>query len=208
MAAPLPLPALHATHAGIWIAAAARRARARRAAARRSLGPRKRRTSSSTRRWSGSGSAIPTCRARSARAVRVRPSGALRGADGCGLSRALGLEPPASEAEAAGTLIADCRAAACHAGRWALARARRRVDLERDAAPAGLGLGAPGRRAARTARARRAHAVLAPQQWEEAAERPPPRTIVVDPADGARSSTELTGPRPSRAKASGQWPRR
>ena len=47
------------------------------------------------------------------------------------------------------------------AGRPRLARARRSVDLERDAAPARLGLGAAGRGAARSARARRADALLA-----------------------------------------------
>ena len=158
----LALPALHATHAGIWLARRRRARRARRAGARRSRAPPKRRTSSSTRRWSGSGSAIPSCAGSTCsscspssirRASRCRPP--------AGLSRALGLEPPASEAEAAAALQRDRRAAAGRARRSRLARARGRVDVERDAAPARLGLGAADRRAARAARARRAHAVLA-----------------------------------------------
>ena len=100
-------------------------------------------------------------RARPARAVRLHPPGEVRGADG-------GRAQPRGGTRSAGERSRGGRGARGHRGALAgrarqprLARARRGVDLERDAAPDRLGLGAAGRRAARSARARRADALLA-----------------------------------------------
>ena len=93
-----------------------------------------------------------------------------------------------------GGAAADRRAAARRARRSGLARARRGVDVERDPAPARLGLGAADRRAARAARARRAHAVLAAQAMggRRASGRRRGRSSV-DPEEARRKLDRLTG---------------
>ena len=84
MAAPLPLPALHATHAGIWLASAdgeVREASRGEAIARAAETPHIILNAPLVGQRLG----YPELsRARPARAVRVRPSGAVRGADGGG----------------------------------------------------------------------------------------------------------------------------
>ena len=114
-----------------------------------------------------------------------------------GLSRALGLEPPASEAEAAAALQRDrrrgcSRCSPIPTGASAKARGPSNATLHR------LGWGWAPLIGARLERPERGERMLFSRltQWEEAAERPPPRTVLVDPgASAGASSTQLTGRR-------------
>ena len=45
------------------------------------------------------------------------------------------------------------------------------------------------------------------KQWEEAADRPPPRTVTVDPHEAAPRLDRLTGRAEARARASARWPK-
>ena len=208
MAAPLPLPALHATHAGIWIASAARTTCARRAGARRSRAPPRRRTSSSTRRWSGSGSAIPNLSGLDLLelfafvhpARFAVPTVARAGARAWASSRR------ASEAEAAAALTARSPTALARVlddadwrereGAWTSTPRSHRLRLGLGAADRRRGWSGPSAASACCSRGC--------QQWEEAADRPPPRTIVGrSRRTRGPSSTALTGRGPSRARASG-----
>jgi len=193
MAAPLPLPALHATHAGIWIAGG-------------EGGPRE-----ATR-----GEAI----ARAAETPHVLLNAPLVGQrlgypeisgldllelfafihparfavpTPAGLSRALGLEPPASEVEAAAAL-----------GRIAQVLLGRLADPdwpEREGAWTAnatlqrLGWGWAGIIAARLERPDKGERMLFSRlpQWDESGERPPPRTIGLSDADARKRLAELSG---------------
>ncbi|HXH52205.1 MAG TPA: ATP-dependent DNA helicase [Sphingomicrobium sp.] len=195
MAAPLPLPALHATHAGIWIAGADGEARE-----------------------AGRGEAI----ARAAETPHIILNAPLVGQrlgypelsgldllelfafihparfavpTAPGLSRALGLDPPTSDADStealrriAGRLLAtlddpDWRE---REGAWTSHQSLMRM---------GWGWAAlVGKRLARPDGGERMLFSRLPQ-WEESADRPPPRTVSVDPEQAQRKLDQLTGAR-------------
>src|SRR5436190_21744834 len=193
MAAPLPLPALHATHAGIWLA-----------------------DGSGEIREATRGEAI----ARAAETPHILLNAPLIGQrlgypelsgldllelfafihparfavpTVAGMSRVLGLEPPAGEAEAAAQLqrIAQRLLAVLSDPDW---REREgawtsNMTLHR------LGWGWAPLIGARLERPERGERMLFSRlkQWEEAGERPPPRTVLVDPADARAKLDRLTG---------------
>jgi ATP-dependent DNA helicase DinG len=193
MGVPLPLPALHATHAGIWLAAAD--------------GP---------IREASRGEAI----ARAAETPHIILNAPLVGQrlgypelsgldllelfafvhparfavpTATGLSRGLGLAPPESEADAAAALkrIADRLLSVFDDVDW---REREgawtsNITLHR------LGWGWAPLIGARLERPERGERMLFSRlaQWDESAERPPPRTVLVDPADARAKLDRLTG---------------
>src|SRR6476620_8105104 len=110
-----------------------------------------------------------------------------------GMSRVLGLEPPGGEAEAAAQLqrIADRLLAVLADPDW---REREgawtsNMTLHR------LGWGWAPLIGARLERPERGERMLFSRlrQWEEAGERPPPRTVLVDPFDTCAKLDKLTG---------------
>jgi ATP-dependent DNA helicase DinG len=195
MAAPLPLPALHATHAGIWIADAGgepREASRGEAIARAAETPHILLNAPLVGQRLGypeiSGLDLLELFAFIHPARFAVPTAA-------GLSRALGLEPPASEVESAGTLI---RIAGALLGRlqdqdWP----EREGAWTANATLQRLGWGWAGLIGARLERPERGERMLFARlpQWEEAGERPPPRTIIVSEEDARSRLTELTGSR-------------
>ena len=193
MAAPLPLPALHATHAGIWLAGGdgqAREATRGEAIARAAETPHIILNAPLVGQRLGypelSGLDLLELFA------FVHPARFAVPTVG-GLSRTLGLEPPASETEAAGALqqIAE-RILAVFAdpdwrereGAWTS-----NMTLHR------LGWGWAPLIGARLERPERGERMLFSRlkQWEEAGERPPPRTVLVDPFDTCAKLDKLTG---------------
>src|SRR5216110_333522 len=110
-----------------------------------------------------------------------------------GLSRALGLEPPASEADAAGALkrIAESLLAVLADAEWR----EREGAWTSNATLHRLGWGWAPLVGARLERPERGERMLFSRlkQWEEAAERPPPRTIMVDAAETRHKLDQLTG---------------
>jgi ATP-dependent DNA helicase DinG len=110
-----------------------------------------------------------------------------------GLSRALGLEPPASEAEAAAALrqIAERLLGVLADPDWR----EREGAWTSNATLHRLGWGWAPLIGARLARPERGERMLFSRlkSWEEAAERPPPRTIALDPADARAKLDGLTG---------------
>lgn len=193
MAAPLPLPALHATHAGIWLAGAdgqVREASRGEAIARAAETPHIILNAPLVGQRLGypelSGLDLPELFAfiHPARfAVPTAP----------GLCRALGLEPPANEGEAATMLQRIAARLLAHLadpdwrereGAWTS-----NMTLHR------LGWGWAPLIGARLERPERGERMLFSRlkQWDEAAERPPPRTVIVPP-DAARAKLDrLTG---------------
>ncbi len=193
MAAPLPLPALHATHAGIWLA-----------------GP------DGEVREASRGEAI----ARAAETPHIILNAPLVGQrlgypelsgldllelfafihparfavpTAAGLSRALGLDPPADDADAAAALkrIAERLLAVLADADWP----QREGAWTSNATLHRLGWGWASLVGARLERPERGERMLFARlkQWDEAAERPPPRTILVDPADARVKLDQLTG---------------
>lgn len=197
MAAPLPLPALHATHAGIWLVGAD--------------GPEGARVREASR-----GEAI----ARAAETPHLILNAPLAGQrlgypelsgldllelfafvhparfavpTVAGMCRAVGLEPPASDVEAAAVLrrIAERLLAVLgdptwpeREGAWTCAHTLGRSGWAWAPLLAG-----------RIERPERGERMLFSRlvQWEETAERPPPRTITVDPAAARAKLDQLTG---------------
>jgi ATP-dependent DNA helicase DinG len=110
-----------------------------------------------------------------------------------GLSRTLGLEPPASEADAAGALrtMAERLLAVLADGGWR----EREGAWTSNATLHRLGWGWASLVGARLERPERGERMLFSRlkQWEETAERPPPLTIAVDPADARAKLDRLTG---------------
>src|SRR5688500_17587852 len=193
MAASLPYPALYATHGGIWLAA-----------------------SDGAVRGLGRGEAI----ARAAETPTIMLNAPLTGQrlgypeisgldllelfafihpsrfavpTPAGLSRALGLEPPASEAEAAEALrvIASTMLDRLGDADWA----EREGAWTANATLQRLGWGWAGLVAARLERPEKGERMLFSRlrQWEEVADRPPPRTIAVSDGDARERVAELTG---------------
>ena len=193
MAAPLPLPALHATHAGIW------------------LGSREGEVREASR-----GEAI----ARAAETPHIILNAPLVGQrlgypelsgldllelfafvhparfavpTAAGLSRAVGLEPPASEAEAAAALrgIAERLLGILADPAWR----EREGAWTSNATLHRLGWGWAPLIGARLKRPERGERMLFSRlkQWEEAGDRAPPRTVSVDPGDATAKLDRLTG---------------
>ena len=193
MPAPLPLPALHATHAGIWLADGdgdVREASRGEAIARAAETPHIILNAPLVGQRLGypdlSGLDLLELFAFLHPARFAVPTAA-------GLSKALGLVPPDSEAGAAAALkrIADRLLAVLDDSDW----------LEREGAWTSnatlhrLGWGWAPLIGSRLERPERGERMLFARlkQWEEAAERPPPRTVLVDPADARAKLDQLTG---------------
>ena len=193
MAAPLPLPALHATHAGIWLASGVgevREASRGEAIARVAETPHIILNAPLVGQRLGypelSGLDLLELFAFLHPARFAVPTAA-------GMSRAVGLQPPASESDAAISLkeIAERLLADLADPDW---REREgawtsNVTLHR------LGWGWAPLIGARLERPERGERMLFSRlkQWDESAERPPPRTVVVDPADARARLDKLTG---------------
>ncbi|MFL6848439.1 MAG: ATP-dependent DNA helicase [Sphingomicrobium sp.] len=193
MPAPLPLPALHATHAGIWLAGGdgeVREASRGEAIARASETPHIILNAPLVGQRLGypevSGLDLLELFAFIHPARFAVPTVA-------GLSRALGLEPPASEAEAAAALqtIAQRLLAVLADPDWP----QREGAWTSNATLHRLGWGWAPLIGARLERPERGERMLFARlkQWDEAAERPPPRTVSVDPADARSKLDSLTG---------------
>src|SRR4051812_22267047 len=193
MAVPLPLPALHATHAGIWLAditGDAREASRGEAIARAAETPHIILNAPLVGQRLGypelSGLDLLELFAFIHPARFAVPTVA-------GLSRTLGLGPPANEAEAAAALkrIAERLLEVLTDPDWREREGAWTVNatLHR------LGWGWAPLIGGRLERPERGERMLFSRlkSWEEAAERPPPRTILVDPADASRKLDELTG---------------
>ncbi len=193
MAAPLPLPALHATHAGIWLA-----------------------DGNGEMREASRGEAI----GRAAETPHIILNAPLVGQrlgypelsgldllelfafihparfavpTAAGMSRTLGLEPPASEAEAAAALkrIAETLLDVLADPEWR----EREGAWTANATLHRLGWAWAPLIGARLERPEGGERMLFSRlkQWDEAADRPPPRTIRVDPAEARRKLDALTG---------------
>src|SRR5438874_950614 len=110
-----------------------------------------------------------------------------------GLSRALGLEPPANEADAAGALkrIAESLLAVLADAEWR----EREGAWTSNATLHRLGWGWAPLVGARVDRPERGERMLFSRlkQWEETAERPPPLTIAIEPFDAREKLDRLTG---------------
>lgn len=110
-----------------------------------------------------------------------------------GLSRAVGIDPPAGEMDAAASLqqIADRLLAILANPEWR----EREGAWTANATLHRLGWGWAPLVGARLERPERGERMLFSRlrQWEEAGERPPPRTILVDPADARAKLDRLTG---------------
>ena len=192
VAAPLPLPALHATHAGIWIAAGGevREASRGEAIARLADTPHIILNAPLVGQRLGyadvSGLDLLELFAFIHPARFAVPTVA-------GLARAVGLEPPAGDAEAAAALvaIADSLLATLADSDWP----EREGAWTANATLYRLGWGwAPfvGQRLAKPERGERM-LFSRLQQWEEQAERPQARTISIPAADAMSKLAELTG---------------
>ena len=193
MAAPLPLPALHATHAGIWIAHAdgePREATRGEAISRAAETPHILLNAPLVGQRLGypeiSGLDLLELFAFIHPARFAVPTPA-------GLSRALGLDPPASDADGAAAL-----------GRIAATLLDRLKDPawpEREGAWTAnatlqrLGWGWARLIGADLERPERGERMLFARlrQWDEAADRPPPRTVLVSDGDARGRLAELTG---------------
>jgi ATP-dependent DNA helicase DinG len=192
VAAPLPLPALHATHAGIWIAAGGevREASRGEAIARLAETPHILLNAPLVGQRLGypdvSGLDLLELFAFVHPARFAVPTVA-------GLSRAVGIEPPGSDSEAAGSLI---KIAEALLGRLSEADwPEREGAWTSNATLFRLGWGwAPfvGQRLPKPERGERMLFSRLPQ-WEEQADRPPPRTLSIPPADAQARLAELTG---------------
>src|SRR5947209_4165711 len=193
MPVPLPLPALHATHAGIWLASGdgeVREASRGEAIARAAETPHIILNAPLVGQRLGypelSGLDLLELFAFIHPARFAVPTVA-------GLSRTLGLEPPANEAEAAGALrqIAETLLATLADTDWR----EREGAWTSNATLHRLGWGWAPLIGARLERPERGERMLFSRlkQWEDNAERPPPRTVVVDPGDARAKLDALTG---------------
>ena len=193
MAAPLPLPALHATHAGIWLASVdgeLREASRGEAIARAAETPHIILNAPLVGQRLGypelSGLDLLELFAFIHPARFAVPTAA-------GLCRALGLEPPATEADAVAALhqIAERLLATLADPDWR----EREGAWTSNATLHRLGWGWAPIIGAPLARPERGERMLFSRlkQWEEAGERPPPRTISLDPAAARHKLDALTG---------------
>src|SRR5881628_3574496 len=189
----IPIPALHATHAGIWLAngdGEAREASRGEAIARAAETPHIILNAPLVGQRLGypelSGLELLELFAFIHPARFAVPTAA-------GLSRALGLEPPATEAEAAGSLkrIAERLLGTLADLDWR----EREGAWTSNATLHRLGWGWAPLVGARLERPERGERMLFSRlkQWEEAAERPPPLTVAVEPAAARAKLDRLTG---------------
>ena len=195
MPAPLPLPALHATHAGIWLASGdgeVREAVRGEAIARAAETPHIILNAPLVGQRLGypdlSGLDLLELFAFVHPARFAVPTVA-------GMCRALGLEPPCGEAEAAWALraIADQLLGVLAEPDWP----QREGAWTSAQSLARMGWGWASMVAPRIERPERGERMLFSRlaQWEESAERPPPRTVSVDPAEAQAKLDKLTGAR-------------
>ncbi len=193
MAAPLPLPALHATHAGIWLAngeGEVREASRGEAIARAAETPHIILNAPLVGQRLGypelSGIDLLELFAFIHPARFAVPTAA-------GLSRALGLDPPESDTDAAGSLriIAESLLAILTDPKWR----EREGAWTSNATLHRLGWGWAPLIGATLERPERGERMLFSRlrQWEETAETPPPLTISIEPADARRKLDALTG---------------
>jgi len=193
MAAPLPLPALHATHAGIWLASGdgeVREASRGEAIARAAETPHIILNAPLVGQRLGypdlSGLDLLELFAFIHPARFAVPTAA-------GLSRMLGLEPPDGDADAAAALkrIADHLLGMFEDPTWS----EREGAWTSNATLYRLGWGWAPLIGARLDRPERGERMLFSRltSWEEAGERPPPRPVSIDPADASRKLDRLTG---------------
>src|SRR5690348_12384095 len=193
MTSALSLPSLHATHAGIWLASGdgeVREATRGEAVARAAETPHIILNAPLVGQRLGypelSGLDLLELYAFVHPARFAVPTAA-------GLSRALGLEPPASEADAAASLraIAGRLLAALSDPEWR----EREGAWTSNATLHRLGWGWVALIGARLERPERGERMLFSRlkQWEEAGERPPPRTVSLDPGDATAKLDRLTG---------------
>src|SRR5438309_8928652 len=193
MAVPLPLPALHATHAGIWLSDVtgdAREASRSEAIARAAETPHIILNAPLVGQRLGypdlSGLDLLELFAFIHPARFAVPTAA-------GMSRALGLDPPPGESEAAAALqlIAKRLLSVLADPDWR----EREGAWTSNATLHRLGWGWAPLIGARLARPERGERMLFSRlkHWEESADRPPPRTVVVDPAEARTKLDRLTG---------------
>ena len=190
---PLPLPALHATHAGIWLASRdgeMREATRGEAIARAAETPHIIFNAPLVGQRLGypelSGLDLLELFAFVRPACFAVPTPA-------GLSRAVGLQPPSNEQGAAARLleIAERLLALPSDADWS----EREGAWTSNATLHRLGWGWAPLIGARLERPERGERMLFSRlkQWEEAADRPPPRTVVVDPGAARLKLDRLTG---------------
>jgi ATP-dependent DNA helicase DinG len=194
VAVPLPLPALHATHAGIWIAGraedAAREASRGEAIARAAETPHIILNAPLVGQRLGypevSGLDLLELFAFVHPAKFAVPTVA-------GMCRAVGIAPPVSEAEAAGVLrtIAAALLDMLEQPEWE----QREGAWTSNQSLARMGWGWAPLINARLERPERGERMLWSRlkQWEEVADRPPPRTIIVPRSAACDRLRELTG---------------
>ena len=192
MAAPLPLPALYATHAGIWLAVdgEVREATRGEAIARAAETPHILLNAPQTAQRLGypelSGLDLLELFAFIHPARFAVPTVA-------GLSRAVGFEPPDGDAAAAAVLpaVAAKLLEACDNPNWP----EREGAWTANATLHRLGWSWAPLAGSRIARPDRGERMLFSRlkQWEEAAERPPPLAVAVDPGAARRKLGDLTG---------------
>jgi ATP-dependent DNA helicase DinG len=193
MAAPLPLPALHATHAGIWLAnggGQVREASRGEAIARAAETPHIILNAPLVGQRLGypelSGLDLLELFAFIHPAKFAVPTAA-------GLSRTVGLDPPANDSGAAGALqhIAERLLSLLADPDWP----EREGAWTSNATLHRLGWGWSPLVGARLERPERGERMLFSRlkQWEETADRPPPRAVTVDPGEARAKLDALTG---------------
>src|SRR3954449_1531583 len=191
--AAIPLPALHATHAGIWLASGdgeVREASRGEAIARAAETPHIILNAPLVGQRLGypelSGLDLLELFAFVHPARFAVPTAA-------GMSRTLGLDAPAAEADAVASLLGIAERLLGELGnpdwREREGAGTSNVTLHR------LGWGWAPLIGSRLERPERGERMLFSRlkQWEESAERPPPRPILVDPVDAGRKLDQLTG---------------
>ena len=192
MRAPLPLPALHATHAGIWVAAGGEVREASRGEAIARLADTPHIILNAPLVGQRLGYADVSGLDLLELFAFIHPA-RFSVPTVAGLARAVGVEPPAGDAQAAAALvaIADGLLAQLDDPEWP----EREGAWTSNATLHRLGWSwAPfiGQRLAKPERGERM-LFSRLRQWEEQAERPQPRTISIPPADAIAKLAELTG---------------
>jgi ATP-dependent DNA helicase DinG len=188
----LPLPALHATHAGIWIAAGGEVREASRGEAISRLADTPHIILNAPLVGQRLGYADVSGLDLLELFAFIHPA-RFAVPTVAGLARAVGIEPPTSETDAAATLvaIADALLATLANPDWP----QREGAWTANATLYRLGWGWAPFVGQRLAKPERGERMLFSRlsQWEEGADRPQPKTISIPPADAKRKLAELTG---------------